>query len=86
MLAQVTKCPFENTDQLAQCADIGKLSLEQKILDIQATLAKSHPSIIKQLTQMDDLYLAAITAAQNTTLRCTVCTFCDNAGCSCPTA
>lgn len=77
MISNVTLCPFANTDQLAQCADSGKESNEQQILEIQETLKRNYPAMHEQITLLDDLYLAAITAAQNTTLRSAVCTYCD---------
>ena len=78
MISKVTLCPFEDTDHLAQCADSGKEPIEKQILEIQDTLKKNCPAMHEQITLLDDLYLAAITAAQNTTLRSAVCTYCDH--------
>jgi hypothetical protein len=70
-------CPFTDTEHLAQLADVGKDLIEQQIVEIQEMLKKNCPTMHKQITLLDDLYLAAITAAQNTTLRNAVCTFCN---------
>jgi len=78
VISKVTICPFEDTDHLAQCADIGKEPIEKQILEIQETLKRNCPTMYEQITLLDDLYLAAINAAQNTTLRSAICTFCDH--------
>ena len=77
MISKVTLCPFEDTDHLAQCADIGKEPIERRILETQETLKRNCPAMHAQITLLDDLYLAAITAAQNATLRSVVCKYCD---------
>lgn len=77
MISKVTLCPFKDTEHLAQCADSGKESIEGQILELQETLKRNFPTMHEQITLLDDLYLAAITAAQNTTLRSAVCTYCD---------
>lgn len=77
MISKVTLCPFTDTDHLAQCADSGKESIDKQILEIQETLKRNCPTMHEQITLLDDLYLAAITSTQNTTLRSAVCTHCD---------
>jgi hypothetical protein len=78
MISKVTVCPFLDTDHLAKCAEDGIEPIETTIMDIMAKLKAECPAISNQLVLLDDLYLAAVTAAQNATIRSTVCTFCND--------
>lgn len=74
-LLSVQCCPFEDRDHLARCADTGMAPLLQEITSLLQEIEAG--GMGKQVTRLDDLYLAAINAAQNTTIRDTVCLFCD---------
>ena len=75
MVATITRCPFKDTELLAECAVKGIEPYEQQIQDSIALMK----SLGLQLTatKLDDTYLAAINGAQNETIRSIVCRQCN---------
>lgn len=76
MTAIITECPFLSTEQLADTAAEAMESLTpriERLLEMIADgLTKGHA------TGIDDVYMAAITAVQNATIRKNICTYCSS--------
>lgn len=77
VISNVTSCPFEDIDQLAQFAETGVTAVTEEIDQILNHVKKNHPELSPQMTRLDDLNINAINMAINETLRGIICTKCD---------
>lgn len=75
MLATVTDCPFLDTERLSSHAEQGMAAIEPVIKELLSNI--THAGLNSQATQLDDAFLAAVTAVQNETVRKTICPYCD---------
>lgn len=77
MTATITTCPFQDTDHLSEITDKGMESVSDKIASRLETLKSDFPDLSHRLSQLDDLYLAAIIGATNEVIKNTICLYCD---------
>lgn len=75
IVATITKCPFQDTEALAEYAETGMEPHQKQITDSIALLKSLGLDLT--VTKLDDTYLAAINAVQNETIRNVVCPNCN---------